>query len=447
VRAGPRLASTTGIFTFAAMSLLAARPSRADVTAELVPAITVGWTDNATAAGPNLPKQADEFGTVSGAARAHYLGKKTEQGLGYRLSLTKYLHQYAPDTVSQDVSYSSIYNLSPRLDLTVDASGTRSKTSAFVLQDQSATTQLAIAGAYLDYLMGTIAQGLMYRPTPRRRYIEGFSVSRTRYLQSKDANMVTLQRPPDTTYANLHLRSEWERTRDTFSLDGSFTDSYADIPSQRDTVGNHRLFAQALLGYHRDFNDVWSSDVAAGGVMVLTTSLAGIIAPAGTVSVGYRRLFWFANASISQTAAPNIFLGNATLNDYANLNLALPLSRSELFVISGNAGYTYARFASQGTTEKAYDLFSAGVSLGWHSQTLPLWGSLDYTYSNQRGSVSNQGGIIPSRERNTVLATIGGSFMFGKGTPPIINGSVLPNMTRMLGGGGSSGGGSSSDAK
>jgi hypothetical protein len=441
VSRGPRRALAA--FTFTALALAAADSSGADVTAELVPAISAGWTDNATVSGANLPKQADEFGTVSGAARAHYLGRKMEQGLGYRLSLTKYVQQHAPDTVSQDVSYSSIYNLNPRLDLTLDASGTRSKTSAFVLQDQSATTQLAVAGAYLDYLMGTIAQGLSYRPTPRRRYTEGFSLARTRYLQSKDATGTVQETPPDTTFANLHLRADFERTRDTFSVDGSFTDSYSDIPERRDTVGPHTLFAQGLLGYHRDFNDVWSSDVAAGGVMVLTTALAGIIAPAGSVSVGYRRLFWFANASVSQTAAPNIFLGNATLNDYANLHLALPLSRSELFVISGNAGYTYARFASQVGQEKAYDLVSVGASLSWHAERLPIWGSLDYTYTHQRGSMTSQGGQIPSIQRNTVVATVGGAFMFGKGTPPIINGSVLPSMSRLLGSGSSPAGGSS----
>src|SRR5205814_1700629 len=149
-----------------------------------------------------------------------------------------------------------------------------------------------------------------------------------------------------------------------------------------------------------------------------------IAAPAGFLNVGYRRLFWFASASVSQTAAPNIFIGNATINDQAVVRAALPLTRSELLVLSGNAAYTYARFAYQDHQSKAYSLYSTGVSLTWHPERIPIWTSLDYSYMNQQGSTSYESGTIPDRVRNVVMLTVGGSFVFGKGTPPIIAGAL-----------------------
>jgi hypothetical protein len=53
---------------------------------------------------------------------------------------------------------------------------------------------------------------------------------------------------------------------------------------------------------------------------------------------------------------------------------------------------------------------------------MPVWASIDYSYTDQEGSMSAMGGVIPSRTRNAVILTLGGSFVFGKGTPPIFHG-------------------------
>jgi hypothetical protein len=423
-----RPAQVAATFLSAAVALAGARAARAEVVAEIGPAVGVGWTDNASQVTDVGQKaQPDEFTTVIGTARGRYVGQKTEQGIGYRLTLTKYFNQRSSDTVSQEVVYFSTYNLTPTLDLLLGAAGTYTKTSAFILSDQSATTQQAIGGAYMKYISGTVNQGLAYQPNARRRYIEGLSLTRLRYLEVSQPGQGVAERavPPDTTYVNVHLRSEWERARDGFSADFSFTDSYSDNPRLRATIGPHRLFAQLLGGYHREFNTVWSGDIAAGGVLVLTTDLAGIAAPAGFANVSYRRLFWFASASVAQSAAPNIFIGNATINDQAVVRAALPLNRSELLVLSGNASYTYARFAYQDHQSKAYSLISTGASLTWHAERIPIWATLDYSYMNQSGSMSYESGFIPSRVRNVVMLTVGGSFVFGKGTPPIITGSLM----------------------
>lgn len=428
MRPRARGALTAGFLSLAPALAMGPSPARADVIVELGPTVTVGWTDNASATSPNIPPNADGFGTASGAVRGRYIGKNTEQSLGYRLSYTKYLHQYAPDAVTQEFSWVSTYALAPRWDLTAGASGGRSKTTAFVLQDESAAKQLAVAGANLDYLSFSVNEGLTYRPNARRRYVQSITASQLRYLSAEVPLNTAMGRPtavpPNTTYVNATARAEWERARDLYIADFSVNDSYVNLPPAQAPLGRHRIMIQALGGYRRDFSLMWSADIALGGVMVLTTDLAGIIAPAGLANVSYRRLTWFATLTASQSAAPNIFIGAATLNDQVMARVSLPLTRSEAFVVSGNAGYTYARFASAQVHSKAYDLYSTGVSVYWHPERAPIWTALDYSYTNQNGSSSGQMGIIPSRERQAVMLTVGGSFVFGKGTPPIFRGAL-----------------------
>jgi hypothetical protein len=399
-----------------AVALLAAgaRALHAEVAYEVGPTLSVGATDNATV--PPAAKKADEFGTLSLTGRVRYKGKKSEQALGYRLSWTRYVHQYGPDTLTHELSYQSSYNLTAKLDLQLGATAALSRSSAFVLADAGTGTSLAIGGADARYLTTSVGQGLSYAPTARRRYTESLNFSHITYL-------TTATPLPDTTLVGTTLRTEWEETRNTYSLEGSLSDSYASVPQGgSQAIAGHRLFAQALAGWRRDFSLNWSAEAHVGGVLVMTTDFDGIGAPAGSASVGYRRLTWFANLTVSQTASPNIYVGNATLNDQATARLALPLTRSELWFVGGYGGYTYARVADQVSQTRAYDLWSAGASLTARADRLPLWGSLDYGVTHQNGSTLPGGVIIPTRDRQVIILSIGGSFLFGKGTPPIFMG-------------------------
>ena len=64
----------------------------------------------------------------------------------------------------------------------------------------------------------------------------------------------------------------------------------------------------------------------------------GIIAPAGVASLIFARHPWFATLAVSQQASPNLYLGQATLNDAALARVALPLTRSDLLFVTGFAG-------------------------------------------------------------------------------------------------------------
>ena len=138
--------------------------------------------------------------------------------------------------------------------------------------------------------------------------------------------------------------------------------------------------------------------------------------------MNYRRVYWFATLTASQTAEPNVFIAAATISDQAMLRFALPLSRSERYYVLGYGGYTYARLVDSTGTYRGYDLWTLGASLTARSEHIPLWGSLDYTFSSQLGNIDTSGGSIPNLERQALLFTIGGAFTTGREQPPIFHG-------------------------
>ena len=83
---------------------------------------------------------------------------------------------------------------------------------------------------------------------------------------------------------------------------------------------------------------------------------------------------------MAQQAAPNLFLGEATLNDQVLARFALPLTRAELVFVTGFASYIYARLANdQGTLGRAFDQRTAGAGISARVLSLPFVANLQYT--------------------------------------------------------------------
>ena len=76
----------------------------------------------------------------------------------------------------------------------------------------------------------------------------------------------------------------------------------------------------------------------------------------------------------------------ASLNDQVFVRLALPVDTRELVVVSGYAGFIYARTAdANANLVRAYDQETVGAILSVQFGLLPLAGSLDYNFVDQHG--------------------------------------------------------------
>jgi hypothetical protein len=391
---------------------LASHGARAELLVEGGPTLTAGWTSNAS---NSSSATGDEYGAVSASGRLHYLGLRTEQSLGYRFSLTRYVHSATLNGFSQEVSYGSSYTLTDKWTATLGVSGADAHTTMVSPVAIAIVMPEITAQAIGDrrYRTGTATQGIGYSPTIKQHYTESFTATRL-YYYWQDPNIVPM---PDSTTFSGTLRGAWDAGRDVWSLELTASDTNTDpVAGPFGRLAGHRQYGQVLPGWRRQLTAQWDLTIAAGAVYVRDVAHNSALLPAGSATLDYRKFTWFATFLISQQAQTNAFIGNTTLNDQALARLVFPLEVKERLVLASYAGYTYAR--TPDGAARAFDIFSTGATLTARLPRTPLWAVLDYSFSAQRGG---GGGLvpIPDRTRQVVFVSIGGNFSVGTESPPL----------------------------
>jgi hypothetical protein len=401
----------------AAISLLKGGGARAEVLYDLLPSAATGITSNARAVAADSPDQHEgAFATTAVAAGARYRGARAQHSLFYRLALTRFFDDTEADSVSNSLALSSLFNLSARVDLRLGATAVLSRTSAVDFANPMTVTPTGTNAGTTLYLTSTASQELSFQPNPRLTYTEGLAFSLLRYVDSP------MPLPRTTAVAGTFRASRLIRRESVF-LDARLTDSTTTNPAlPPGSFEDGQVFmAQASLGWRHEFSPAWSSEVQAGPIVMFKTDGRGVLAPGASGSLNYSHLYWFATLNAGQVAAPNLYIGGATINDQVFFRLALPLGRSELLYVAGYGGYVFARLANdQGPFLRMYDQLLGGANLTAHARKLPFAASLTYMVVDQRGSSTMVGGEIPDLARQTVMVNITGTFTFGPGSPPII---------------------------
>jgi hypothetical protein len=418
VRRRPRARLVTGLFVVVAIGGLA-HAARAQVVLELVPSLGVGATTNAQAndtAGAGNP---DEFLTATGLVRLRYTAARSQHALGYRVLDTDYVHDNGPSGLAQELVWTSLFNLSGKLDLALGAIGAWEHSTRPSFLDPATN----LLGAPVDYEYATAGfnQQLTYTPSARQRYIEMLHVVTVHYLRPP-IDLVTMQplpAVPETTNFGGLFRSEWLRGLNTWSAQLDVGDDFLATPVP--DVPRNQILATALAGWGRALSPAWAVNLQGGALCAFDLSGRHVIGPAGIAALNYKRLPWYASLVASHTLSPNIFIGQATVNDDVLARATLPLTRSEIFYLVGFVGYSYAQLADSATNHTAYSVLGGGASLTARSQSSPFWASLAYTFADQQGDIG-QGGSIPDRHWQTVALNVGAAFAFGRGQPPMFHG-------------------------
>jgi hypothetical protein len=393
-----------------------ARLARAQYAVELAPMVGAGYTTNDNANISQGQGNADEYLTFGGMARLRYKSRRADHSLAYRVSGSYYRGGDGPSGISQQANWQSTFNLTGTTDLSLGANFGWARTTQTPQLDSTNIMMTDQLQGTLDSAFITVGatQTLSYQPTPRYRYIESARFATVHYLGSSADSI------PVTSNAGVLLRGEYTRGRDNWSLQLDVSDSFIVGPAVAGEQSN-TVLSTMLVGWGRDLSTTWAFVLQAGAMGAFDLYGNGVIGPAFQGSLSYKQLFWYATLSAGQTLAPNLFLGQATINDQVLARATLPLTRAELLYLIGFGGYTYARLAESATSQFAYDLVSGGVALTMRSAALPFWASLDATYNRQKGNES-VGGNIPDAPWETVMLTVGAAFAFGPDANPIIGG-------------------------
>jgi len=393
--------------------------ARAETVYAVIPSLTLGITDNARAAPSSTGmNEGDGFGTATLLGSGRYEGAHGVHTLSAFAAYTRFLEGHGIDTATGGLGWASLLHLTSTLDLTLGAGIGIARTGGVNAGDLTTVTPQGTKAGSAMFVNATASQGLLYKPSARSTYSESLAVQQVRYLDAPDL--------PTTTIIVGGGRATRLYGLNAFFLDLHVADTYTPIDpllSAGRFAEGHTFFASLEAGWERDLTPTWSTELMAGPVALFKLEGPAVIAPAGAASLRYRRLPWFATLTVTQTPAPDIFLSEATISDMVMARVALPLSRSETFFVTGFAGYIYARIANnQGSLQRAFDQRTAGVALAARSHTLPLAGSLQYLIVDQHGS-SQAGRVVPDFEQQMVLLTVSGVFRLGPGTPPLFSGT------------------------
>jgi hypothetical protein len=383
---------------------LAPALARAEVVYDLAPSASVGYTDNARLTSAAL---SDEFSILAAAARARYLGVRANHTLGYRLAWTKYFQGNGIDNLSNDMIAQLNFNLTPVLELHINGNATLSRVSRPPLGDPAtALPPQGLPAGNNDLFLSTGAsEELVYHWNARWQYTEAVGATRVTYLETPA--------PPNALSLNARARADLTTGVEGYSLEASALGSIGTTNS---------LIATLMAGWHREISVTLTGELQAGVMGIFLDNASPVIGPSGNATLGYRRLTWFATVNVSRIPAANLFLGQATVNNQATVRLTLPLTRDEMAVVSGVAGYVYANPVNDQFT-RAFDQRIASVMLGSRLGRLPLYGSLEYSVLSQHNN-PDVPTPAPNLFRQLVMLNLGALFTFGPGTPPILGAPI-----------------------
>jgi hypothetical protein len=402
---------------------LAGGAARAEIAYDLLPSATVGWTDNAAAAPPERHPVSDGFTILGATARAHTLSPHAQHALGYRLSDTFYFQGRGPSALTQELAWLSDLMLDPAWQLRLAAGATYGRTSAPTALDVNSAAPSVLPANANPYVSASGSEEAAYQVNLRTRLVQDLRLSGVHYLRTAQPVIGALGAINYSYVVSGSLRLEREVGQNLFVIEGDVADSVA--PGRGAGLSDQVLLAQLLAGWRREIGLEWAGELKVGALGVYDFQSIHVVEPAAIATVTYRRIAWFATLTLSQTAAPNVFIAAATINDQAIARLALPLDTAARYYVMGYGGYNYGRLVDYAGTHRGYEQRLVGASLTARSERIPLWGSLDYTYSSQLGN--HPYGTIPDLERQAVLLTVGWAFSTDHDQPPIFHG-LMPSI-------------------
>jgi hypothetical protein len=404
------------------------------VILDIAPAATVGATDNPTGSDTSVSgPQWTAFLLASAAAHLRYTHARAHHLLGYGVHLTRYPSRPDANNVAQVADWLTEIALSGRANLSLGASAMLFQYSA-ILATNPATANPNVSqmgGPSIEIFNAGAFESFSYEPNGRAHYQEMLNVTYLRPLGNATATV------PESVISSLHLRGDSVHGRDALSL-SLVLNAFTPVGQQMMLAGGTPASAGALYGrgdiytaellagWRRDLSTTTTAEIQAGPLAFYGTATGTLgVGPAALATLAYRHLPWYATLTLGQEPFVNTYSAEALLGDSAALRVSLPLDLREAFVISGLAGYTYARRITPEQhfldAPRAYDLFMLAGSVGYRFQKLPVIAGIEYSIIDRRGSVlanPNPMGLpfgYPNLLRRVIGLTISGTFDWGEG--------------------------------
>jgi len=390
-------------------------------------------TDNLFAAGSDGDRQADVYFTIRPGVLYAYDAPRMIHDFTAELEATEYaLHSDQP-SLSGRGGWRAVFLPGPRSSVTmsIDA-GTGVVTSLSSRSSASETVASASPGGSgnIDTQQVSVAESASYQSSQFTRVTQGVL---GRYATTDDDHGTTT----DTREVAANLGFERTFEHDSLLLNAGVSylvlERKAPSTTPMGTGKDHQLNPTASLAWHHDFNRAWS--LAANGGMTFVNPVnndaADVTATQKTsqfwvagAALAYTEVWGRAQLSANRSVAPNLLLAQNTVDESANLSVAMPLpwlddtKRNPKLMALGSLGFSHSSLINSdtGDTEGNIDVARADLSVGWSPRPGQTFG-VRYEFVYQ--AAGNTGLMdVPSYYRNTL------SFTFAIRYPDRVAGEV-----------------------
>ena len=396
-----------------------ASPAHADHTSVHATATgEVATTDNLYAVGSGGDRQADMFYTVRPGILFAYDSPQMIHDFTGEAEVLGYLIHSDRPLVTGHGGWKSLFFTSPRTQLTMTinaGTGLLTALASRTTSDQTVTT--VTPAGQVDVQEADTSEQLSWISGKHTRVSQGVL---GRYGFTDDRNGTTT----DTREVGSNLGFERTFNKDTVGLDASISYLQLERIAPPGAVMRSRLDQQlnprGVVTWRHDLNRQWSTSADGGVVFVNPVGVdkyAPMVARRGGTfgiyggQVAYSEVWGRMLLSARRNVSPNLYLAQNTVDDAANLQVAMPLPwlddtrRNPKLVALGSVGVERTQMidATTGSTEGDFKVAHLDITLGWTPKPGQTYG-VRYELAYQTGD-STALMEIPSFYRNTVFFT------------------------------------------
>ena len=401
-------------------ALVLASPARADHTSVHATADgEVVTTDNLYSAGSGTGVlEPDMLFTIRPGLLYAYDAPQMVHDFTADAEIVGYLSRSATPQVTGRATWRSIFLPGPRTTLNMSISAGTGLLSLLTLrQTPDETSAIVTPSGRIDVEQTDTSESMSYISSKHTRVLQGIV---GRYGFTDDGSGTT----GETREVGGNLGFERTFRKDTLALDASVMYvqflRIAAPTSELFSRQDHQINPRGVATWRHDINKEWSTNLDGGVVFVNPVGKDRFnpeaMKRAGTFAVfggqlAYVQPWGRTTLSARRNVEPNLFLAQNTVNDEANLQLALPLSwfggslRRPKVAALGSVGVAHTQLidAESSTLEGNFQVAHVDASLGWTPTPGQTYG-VRYELVYQTGdsaSVMN----VPGFVRNTLYVT------------------------------------------
>lgn len=351
--------------------LLGASVSQARPQLQAVGESSLGYTDNAQAAGTSQPgatHSKSAFWMLSPGLVLALATPRMLQRLAYRYEYDFYFNSTASSGSSNRIDYRGFFELSRRVTLVLGANATES--------DRFSKVAFAAPGSSA---VGALPTGTGTFLSAAGDQSFGFDIGEG--LRAWQSGAVVVERPlfdtvgPKTEGVSARLGAERSFFADAAGLEargdytvvsGSVATDGTPLPTQRQLSGG------GVALWRHDWARDWTSSAEAGALRLQRLNTHhGLWTPIGSASVSYATEQGDAQLQYAHTISTNALLGQTLLVDELRLRGALPLTSKGELSLAASGGYQRGRLLDENAElATKVRVFLADVSLAWQATKL-----------------------------------------------------------------------------